>query len=340
MIQAIRSTLPFVQNQSASLPLSNSCKQMESNIDELKFYIGQANQCCGALEIEATKDIIESLQNELEDLARSVKRGSFRPVGGDTAKESVAQFKDACRSVGSAVKLLLDKASEGDENSASDAIRDTVNGLKDFNDAVRSILATSEGIQSANKILDASRAVLATSSTLVGEAQRVMENPLDSQKQQNLQLAGKSVIDALNNTLTCLPGHREMAKVMSDIDKWSKQLESENFKASGRPYNEVSVQLRKAANKFTDEASNIVHSTSDPDKLVDGTRRFGLVFGDVMEHSTDVVSQTNDPEARREMINTLKDVVSNSSKLMSSAKTASINPLDKIAKKELTQSSR
>ena len=340
MTQSIRSTLPFVKNQTASLPLSNACKQMESNLEELKFYIEQANQVSGALEVEATKDIIESLQNELEDLSRSVKRGSLKPSKGANSKESLAQFKEACRSVGSSVKLLLDKASEGDEHGSSDAIRDTVNGLKDFNDAVRGILSTAEGIQNQGKILEASRSVLSASGVLVGDAQKVIENPLDGQKQQNLQGSGKSVIDALNNTLACLPGHKEVGKVMSDIDKWSKQLDSGNFKSSGRPYNEVTVQLRKAANKFNDETSNVVHNASDTDKFADSTRRFGLVLGEVMEHSTDIISQTTEPEARRSMIKSLKEVASNSTNLMSSAKTVSINPLDSVAKEGLTQSAR
>ena len=60
LTQSIGATLPFVKTQTASLPLSNSCKQMENNLDELKFYIDQANQVAGALEVEATKDIIES----------------------------------------------------------------------------------------------------------------------------------------------------------------------------------------------------------------------------------------------------------------------------------------
>ena len=66
---------------------------MENNLDELKFYIDQANQVAGALEVEATKDIIESLQNELEDVARSAKRGSFRPKEGASEKESIYSFK-------------------------------------------------------------------------------------------------------------------------------------------------------------------------------------------------------------------------------------------------------
>ena len=313
---------------------------MENNLDELKFYIDQANQVAGALEVEATKDIIESLQNELEDVGRSAKRGSFRPKEGASEKESISQFKDACRSVGSAVKLLLDKASEGDEQGVSTAIRDVVNGLKNYNDAVRGILSTSEGIKNQGPILDASRAVLTSSNNLVGEAQKVMENPLDSHKQGNLQDAGKAVIDALNKSLACLPGHKELTKVVGDIDKWSELMESGNFKSSGKPYDEVTVQLRKAATKLNNETSNVVHGVSDQDKLAESTRRFGVVFNEAMEHSTDLISQTKDPDTRKSMIESLKGVTTNSKDLMTSAKTVSTNPLDATAKARLNSSSR
>ena len=340
LVQSIRSTLPFVKNQSASLPLSNSCKQMEHNLDELKFYIDQANQVAGALEVEATKDIIESLQNELEDVARSAKRGSLRPVKGASEKESISQFKDACRSVGSAVKLLLDKASEGDDQGASSAIRDVVNGLKDYNDAVRGILSTSEGIKNQGPILDASKAVLSASNNLVGEAQKVMENPLDGQKQENLQGAGKLVIDALNKSLACLPGHKELAKVVGDIDNWTELMDSGDFKSSGKPYDEVAVQLRKAAANLNNETSNVVHGVSDQDKLAESSRRFGVVFNEVMGHSTDLIGQTTDADARKSMIQSLRGVTTNSKDLMTSAKTVSTNPLDTTAKARLNKSAR
>ena len=313
---------------------------MENNLDELKFYIDQANQVAGALEVEATKDIIESLQNELEDVAKSSKRGSLRPKQGASEKEGISQFKDACRSVGCAVKLLLDKASEGDDQGASAAIRDVVNGLKDYNDAVRGILSTSEGIKNQGAILDASRAVLSSSNSLVGEAQKVMENPLDSQKQENLQDAGKSVIDALNKSLACLPGHKELTKVVGDIDKWSDIMESDNFETSGKPYDDVTVQLRKAATKLNNETSNVVHGVSDQDKLAESTKRFGIAFNEAMGHSTDLIGQTKDADARKSMIESLKGVTTSSKELMMSAKSVSTNPLDTNAKAKLNNSAR
>ena len=212
--------------------------------------------------------------------------------------------------------------------------------MKDYNDAVRGILSTSEGIKNQGAILDASRAVLSSSNSLVGEAQKVMENPLDSQKQENLQDAGKSVIDALNKSLACLPGHKELTKVVGDIDKWYGIMESDNFETSGKPYDEVTVQLRKAATKLNNETSNVVHGVSDQDKLAESTKRFGIAFNEAMGHSTDLIGQTKDADARKSMIESLKGVTTSSKDLMMSAKSVSTNPLDTNAKAKLNNSAR
>ena len=117
-------------------------------------------------------------------------------------------------------------------------------------------------------------------------------------------------------------------------------MDSEDFKTSGKPYDEVAVQLRKAATKLNNETSNVVHGVSDQDKLAESSRRFGLVFNEAMGHSTDLIGQTKDVEARKSMIESLKGVTTNSKELMASAKTVSTNPLDSTAKARLNKSAR
>merc|ERR550532_2697849 len=54
LAQSTKSALPTVDNQSASLQLSNSSKQMENALKDLKNCVSRAQQVCGSLEIEAT----------------------------------------------------------------------------------------------------------------------------------------------------------------------------------------------------------------------------------------------------------------------------------------------
>ena len=62
-----KSALPTVANQSAAIQLQNSARQMENAVRELKGAISKAHTVCGSLEIEASADLINSLESELEE---------------------------------------------------------------------------------------------------------------------------------------------------------------------------------------------------------------------------------------------------------------------------------
>ena len=62
-----KSALPTVENQSAAIQLQNSARQMENAVRELKGAISKAHTVCGSLEIEASADLINSLESELEE---------------------------------------------------------------------------------------------------------------------------------------------------------------------------------------------------------------------------------------------------------------------------------
>jgi hypothetical protein len=57
--------------------LSNSSKQLDNAVKELKTCIYKAHQLCGSLEIEASHDLIESLQHELEEFRYQCWKTSF-----------------------------------------------------------------------------------------------------------------------------------------------------------------------------------------------------------------------------------------------------------------------
>lgn len=76
-----------------------------------------------------------------------------------------------------AVVQLLTASSEGNEDYASNAARQTANALKEFSVAVRGVAATSNNRDLQNKIIDRAQLVMAKSARLVMEAQRTMATP-------------------------------------------------------------------------------------------------------------------------------------------------------------------
>ena len=127
---------------------------MENALKDLKNCVGRAQQVCGSLEIEATSDVIEVLQNELEEFRIAANSFDLKPLPGETADRASLQLTTATKSVSSTVTQLLTAASGGDKHVTSVAARDTANALRDFTAAVRGEAATKKDRTIQNKIID------------------------------------------------------------------------------------------------------------------------------------------------------------------------------------------
>merc|ERR1719193_2276164 len=79
-----KSALPTVDNQSASIQLQNSSKQMENALKHLKAFIIKAHAACGSLEMEASADLIHSLESELEEFRSAANSLQLAPLPGES----------------------------------------------------------------------------------------------------------------------------------------------------------------------------------------------------------------------------------------------------------------
>ena len=333
LAQSTRSALPTVDNPSASLQLSNSSKQMENALKDLKSCVGRAQQVCGSLEIEVTVDVIEELRNELEEFRVAANAFDLKPLPGETPENTSHQLSIATKAVGSKITQLLSAASSGSKDETNVAARDTANSLRDFTAAVRGVAATTKDRGSQNKIIDQAQLVMQRSATLVLEAQR-------SSPSETLYTAGKAVTVALDHTMSCLPGQEEVDGTITNISTWSQQIESGHFATSGRPYGELQSHLTHAADKLNVATSGVVQSAPRPELLAESSRQFGQVLGQVMEYSMDMAGQTKVSQTRSEMVITMKNVTTSSSTLLSSAKSVAADPQGGQAKNNLAAAAR
>ncbi len=152
--------------------------------------------------------------------------------------------------------------------------------------------------------------------------------------------ASKNVTAALGSTMSCLPGQAEMETTIQQIDQWSRQIDQGQFPSSGRPYGELQNQLTNAADILNEATSDVVQSAPKPEKLSVSSRHFSQVLGQMMECSMDMAGQTQQVEARTEMVSTMRSVTSSSSTFLSSAKTVSIDPSAPQAKNNLATAAR
>jgi talin len=340
LLQSTRSALPTVDNQPSQIQLSNSSKQMDGAIRDLRSCIAKAHQCCGSLEIEASADLIDSLQQELEEFRSSANMFQLKPMPGESLETATLLLNTASRSVGSTVAQLMTAAYEGNEDITNRAARDTSNALRDYTSAVRSVAAQSKDQNVQNRIFDQAQLVMSRSALLVMEAQRAMQNPSDPHKQEKLLGAGKDVNMALSGTMACMPGQQDVEDRLKDINEWSSRIDSGQYPRSGLPYGELQNHLSNAADKLNDATSDVVQSAARPEKLSESSRHFGQVLGEVMDYSMDMAGQTKITETRTSMVSTMKSVTSSSSTFLSSAKTVAADPSAPNARNSLASAAR
>merc|ERR1719471_938188 len=314
LTRSTKSALPTVENQSASIQLQNASKQLDNALKELNSCIKKAHSACGSLEMEASADLIHSLESELDEFQSAANSMSLRPLPGETSQSASVQLNTASRAVGSTVAQLLTAASEGNRDITNRAAQDTV--------------------------IMMAKDVMLKSAKLVMEAQKAMNNPSDPGKSYNLASAGKEVSSALNKTMQCIPGQQEVEDTISNINNLSAQINSARFPQSGRPYGELQSQLTQAADRLNDATSNVVQTAPSPTKLASSTRQFGEVLGNMMECSMDMAGQTSVGETKTNMVSTMMNVTTVSSTFLSSAKSVAIDPSAPNAKNNLSTAAR
>lgn len=340
LYMSTRSALPTVSNQASQLQLSNSSKQMDNALRELRACIGKAHQVCGALEIEASADLIDSLQQELDEFKNSAHSYSLKPMPGENLESATLLLNTTSKSVSSTVAHLISAAGEGNEDLTNRAARDTANALRDYTAAVRGVAANTKDKAGQTRIIDQAQLVMAKSARLVLEAQRAMQNPMDPVKDQKLNMAGKEVNQALGGAMSCLPGQEEVEETINQITNWNQQLESGQFRSTGRAYGELQTQLTHAADRLNDATSDVVQSAPRPERLAQSSRQFGQALDEMMECSMDMAGQTKVHETRSNMMSTMRSVTSSSSLLLSTAKSVAADPSAPNGKNNLTNAAR
>ena len=148
-----KSAMPTVENQAASIQLQNASKQLDNALKELQSCITKAHAACGSLEMEASADLINSLESELDEFKAAAGSMQLRPLPGETSQTASVQLNTASRAVGSTVAQLLTAASDGKRDITNRAARDTANALRDFTAAVRGVAATSTDRQAQDRVI-------------------------------------------------------------------------------------------------------------------------------------------------------------------------------------------
>ena len=90
MLSSTKSVLPTITDQSASLQLSNSSKQLTSSLTDLRAAIGRAQEAVGGqLHIDSALDVITHLENELLEFRKAAQAFELQPLPGETVSSKL-----------------------------------------------------------------------------------------------------------------------------------------------------------------------------------------------------------------------------------------------------------
>lgn len=113
-----------------------------------------------------------------------------------------------------------------------------------------------------------------------------------------LSQAAKDIATALNTTMSCLPGQRDVDAAITDIIDWSENINTTNFPPTNKSYGELQEELNNAAANLNEASSNVVESFLSPKQLATTSKDFAVAYHELLMVSMEMAGQTSDISLR------------------------------------------
>ncbi|KAA0703636.1 Talin-1 [Triplophysa tibetana] len=341
MVTATKATVPTISDQASAMQLSQCAKNLASALAELRNAAQKAQDTCGPLEIDNALTVVRGLEKDMQEAKASAAQGKLKPLPGETMEKCSQDLGSCTKAVSSAIAQLLSEATQGNENYTGMAARDVAQALRSLASAARGVAANTEDPQARNAILDCAGDVMDKSASLIEETKRAVAKPGDPDSQQRLAQVAKAVSQALNRSVNCLPGQRDVDNAIRTVGEASKKLLSDKFPASGKNFQEAQANLNEAAAGLNQSANELVQSSRGTTQdLAKASGKFGQDFNHFLQAGTDMAGQSQSKEDQSQVVTNLKTISMSSSKLLLAAKALSTDPNSPNMKNQLAAAAR
>uniref|UniRef100_A0A146KWR6 Talin-1 n=3 Tax=Lygus hesperus TaxID=30085 RepID=A0A146KWR6_LYGHE len=336
LVTSARSILPTVTDQSTSLQVSNTCKNLSAAVSELRDCATRAKDACGyALEIQAAQDSIKTIHEEIrENLSSPTK---LRLLPGETQESACRDLSNASKAVARSVSGLVKAATQGDEVYTANSATETVSALSNLSTAARAVSATTNSPQVQMQIYECTVEVVHRSYMVIQEAQRTLHEPENA---ENLQQAAKRVTSALSDCINCLPGHKDVDEAISNIESTVHYLDRREFPRTNKTFAELQHEIDQKAERVNVASSEVVSSVYSHVKLASSAHNLDAAVVDLINVGVELAGQTKELDVQTKMVNSLKSVSLNSAKLLGTGKAVSADPNMPNSHSRLTASAR
>uniref|UniRef100_A0A673IA47 Talin-1-like n=1 Tax=Sinocyclocheilus rhinocerous TaxID=307959 RepID=A0A673IA47_9TELE len=341
MVTAAKATVPTISDQASAMQLSQCSKTLASALAELRTAAQKAQEACGPLEIDNALTMVRGLERDMQETKASAAEGKLKPLPGETLEKCSQDLGSSTKAVSSAIAQLLSEATQGNENYTGMAARDVAQALRSLASAARGVAANTEDPHARNAMLDCTADVMDKSASLIEETKRAIAKPGDPDSQQRLAQVAKAVSQALNRSVNCLPGQRDVDNAIRTVGEASKKLLSNKFPVSGKSFQEAQVNLNEAAAGLNQSANELVQaSRGTTQDLAKASGKFGQDFNHFLQAGVDMAGQSQSKEDQTQVVTNLKTISMSSSKLLLAAKALSTDPNSPNLKNQLAAAAR
>ncbi|KAJ8287119.1 hypothetical protein GJAV_G00047860 [Gymnothorax javanicus] len=341
MVTAAKATVPTISDQASAMQLSQCAKNLASALAELRNAAQKAQEACGPLEIDNALSVVRGLEKDMQEAKTSAAEGKLKPLPGETLEKCSQDLGTSTKAVSSAIAQLLSEATQGNENYTGMAARDVAQALRSLASAARGVAANTADPQACNAMLDCAADTMDKSANLIEETKRAIANPGDPDSQQRLAQVAKAVSQALNRSVNCLPGQRDVDNAIRTVGEASKKLLADSFSPSGKNFQEAQANLNQAAAGLNQSANELVQaSRGTTQDLAKASGKFGQDFNQFLEAGVDMAGQSQSKEDQTQVVSNLKTISMSSSKLLLAAKALSTDPNAPNLKNQLAAAAR
>uniref|UniRef100_A0A8C1L4Z0 Talin 1 n=1 Tax=Cyprinus carpio TaxID=7962 RepID=A0A8C1L4Z0_CYPCA len=343
MVTAAKATVPTISDQASAMQLSQCSKNLASALAELRTAAQKAQEACGPLEIDNALTMVRGLERDMQEAKASAAEGKLKPLPGETLEKCSQDLGSSTKAVSSAIAQLLSEATQGNENYTGMAARDVAQALRSLASAARGVAANTEDPHARNAMLDSTTDVMDKSASLIEETKRAVAKPGDPDSQQRLAQVAKAVSQALNRSVNCLPGQRDVDNAIRTVGEASKKLLCSDlqFPVSGKSFQEAQANLNEAAAGLNQSANELVQaSRGTTQDLSKASGKFGQDFNHFLQAGVDMAGQSQSKEDQTQVVTNLKTISMSSSKLLLAAKALSTDPNSPNLKNQLAAAAR
>ncbi|KTF79748.1 hypothetical protein cypCar_00042682, partial [Cyprinus carpio] len=300
-----------------------------------------AQEACGPLEIDNALTMVRGLERDMQETKASAAEGKLKPLPGETLRSDSQDLGSSTKAVSSAIAQLLSEATQGNENYTGMAARDVAQALRSLASSARGVAANTDDPHARNAMLDCTADVMDKSASLIEETKRAIAKPGDPDSQQRLAQVAKAVSQALNRSVNCLPGQRDVDNAIRTVGEASKKLLSDKFPVSGKSFQEAQANLNEAAAGLNQSANELVQaSRGTTQDLSKASGKFGQDFNHFLQAGVDMAGQSQSKEDQTQVVTNLKTISMSSSKLLLAAKVLSTDPNSPNLKNQLAAAAR